>query len=38
MYQYRSYDFEQINIAMKLSGKPSIDIGIHWLNPLFVKC
>lgn len=38
MYQYKRCDFEQINSAMKLSGKPSIDIVIHWLNPLFVKC
>jgi len=38
MYHLRSYNLEQNNIAMKLSEKPSIDLSIHWLNPLFIKC
>ncbi len=38
MYLLRSYNLEQNNIAMKLSWKPSIDLSIHWLNPLFIKC
>jgi len=38
MYHLRSYNLEQNNTAMKLSGKPSIDLCIRWLNPLFIKC
>lgn len=38
MYHLRSYNLEQDNIAMELSGKPGIELGIHWLNPLLLKC
>lgn len=38
MYHFRLYELKQNNIAGKLSEKPSIDFGIHWLNPLFKRC
>ena len=38
MYYLRSYNFEQNNIAIKLLGKISIDISLHWRNPLLHKC
>ncbi len=38
MYHLKSFNLEQNNIAIRLSGKPCIDTGIHWLNPLFIKC
>lgn len=38
MYHSKNYNLEQDNIALKLSGKPSKDMSIHWLNPLFIKC
>jgi len=38
MYLFRNNWLEQINIAIELSHKPSIDLCIHWLNPLLHKC
>jgi hypothetical protein len=38
MYQLGRYDVEQNNIAIELSAKSNIDVSIHWLNPLFIKC
>lgn len=38
MYLFRNNWLEQINIAIGLSHKPSIDLHIHWLNPLLHKC
>lgn len=38
MYLLRNNWLEQMNIAIELSHKPSIDLRIHWLNPLLHKC
>ncbi len=40
---YKLRNLKQNNIGdvcegYKLLGKPSMDNGIHWLNPLFIKC
>ena len=37
MYIMKQFDYKQENIALELLRKPSIDLGIHWLNPLWVK-
>lgn len=38
MYLLRNVWLEQINIANELKHKPSIDLRIHWINPLLHKC
>ncbi len=38
MYHLKSYNLEQKNNSIKLSEKLSINISIHWINPLFNKC
>jgi hypothetical protein len=38
MYLLRYTWLEQFNIAAELGHKPSIDLRIHWLNPLLHKC
>lgn len=38
MYLLRNTWLEQINKAIELSHKPSIDLRTHWLNPLLHKC
>jgi hypothetical protein len=38
MYLLRNAWLEQINIAIELGHKPSIDLRVHWHNPLLHKC
>jgi hypothetical protein len=38
MYQLKNGYIGQKNIVVELSGKPGMDSGMHWLDPLFVKC
>lgn len=38
VYLLRNAGLEQINIAIELSYRPSIDLHIHWINPLLHKC
>lgn len=38
MYLLKNELLKNNNIAVKLAERPSIDISIHWLNPLLHKC
>lgn len=38
MYQLRNTCLKQMNIAYESTHKPSIDLCIHWLDPLLPKC
>lgn len=38
MYHLRNYEPGQNYIAVELSEKPGMEIDLHWLNPLFIKC
>lgn len=38
MYLLKNDCTKQINMSIELSNKPSIDLPIHWLNPLLHKC
>lgn len=38
MYLLRNVYLRQMNIAFEWSHKPSIDLCIHWLNPLLPEC
>ena len=38
MYSLRNIWLKQINTAIGLEHKPGIDLRVHWLNPLLIKC
>ncbi|TYQ15255.1 UNVERIFIED_CONTAM: hypothetical protein Cloal_1689 [Acetivibrio alkalicellulosi] len=38
MYLFRNNWLEQINIEIDFLHKPSIDLCIHWIDPLLHKC
>lgn len=37
MYRLINFELKQMNKGIELQEKPSIDSGIHWLNPLYPK-
>jgi hypothetical protein len=38
MYLLRNACLEQISTETELQHKPTIDLRIHWINPLLHKC
>jgi len=38
LYLNRNVWLEQINTANELKLRPSLDLRIHWINPLLHKC
>jgi len=38
MFDLISYKLIQINKDLNYKNKPSIDLLVHWLNPLYSKC